>query len=311
MTGPAAPLAAEHRCPNCTAPAPRRFCAECGQRQDRRLASVRRMAMEAIHDQFSLGTELPRTLGALLTRPGLLTNDYLAGRVARYVAPFRLYLVSSLVFFVLLSWTAPMEDGVQVDRRAAAPADPAAEGPRTSPPGGDVGPVRISLDSENEIRFDLDLDTIAPGPLTPAKRWIQRRVQHVNEMEGGEFRRRFVDGLQANVPNAVFLLLPIYALLLKVVYVRDERLYAEHFIFALHVHAFAFVVFTLRLFLPGFADLLIFLVWLPVYLFVAMRRVYGQGRWTTALKYAFLFVAYNVALGLLLGATALVTALTV
>lgn len=77
------------------------FCANCGQRNTTRLVSVHRMAAEALEDQFSLNSALPRTLIGLLFRPGFLTREYLAGRITRYIPPFRLYLVASLVFFAL------------------------------------------------------------------------------------------------------------------------------------------------------------------------------------------------------------------
>ena len=316
MTDPAASPAADRRCPNCGAPAPRRFCPECGQRQDRRLASVRRMAVTAAQDQFSLGTELPRTLGILLFHPGRLTTDYMAGRVARYVEPLRLYLVSSLVFFVLLSWTSGFDDAVVVSDEIEAASDSVEmaiqeAGPDEPPSVTRRGPVQISIDEDDGLRLETSFDTVTPGPLRASKRWLQHRVDRVNAMQDGEFEQRFMEGLQENAPKAVFLLLPIYALLLKLVYLRRKRLYAEHFVYALHVHAFAFIVFTATLFLPGLVDMLLLVVWVPVYLFLAMRQVYTEPRWKAFLKFAFLFVAYLSAQGLVLGATALVTALTV
>src|SRR6185436_16470936 len=55
-------------------------------------------------DQFSLNSGLLRTLRALFFRPGLLTTEYFALRIARYVPPFRLYLIASLLLFVFLSF---------------------------------------------------------------------------------------------------------------------------------------------------------------------------------------------------------------
>ena len=258
------------------------------------------MAAEGIQDQLSLGAELPVTLAALLFRPGHLTREYLAGRIVRYVPPLRLYLVASLAFFFILSWTADF-GGVLDEARGevAAEADSvnaAAALIVTRPDGRLIG---------------IQLDTTGPGVLTPTKRGIQRRIERLNGMDKEVLYREFLAGFQRNAPRAVFLLLPIYALVLKLLYFRRTRLYAEHFIFALHVHAFAFALFTLTFILPEWLDSLVLLVWMPVYIFLAMRRVYEQSIPKTLLKYAILFFAYTNLLLLLLIATAVITALTI
>jgi hypothetical protein len=306
---PPDPAPAPHLCPNCGAAAPGRFCARCGQRQDRRLASVRRMAVEAVQDQFSIGAELPVTLKALLFQPGHLTRDYLAGRIARYVPPLRLYLVASLAFFFILSWTADFENPL-----AEARADIEAARDSAVPAQGDSSGLRVRVSGMDSARIGFRFDTTdASGWLTPLKIWGQRRVDRLNTMDRDELYRRFMDGFQRNAPRAVFVLLPIYALVLKLLYLRRNRLYAEHFVFALHVHAFVFVLFSaaLALRLPDWLDTLMLWVWVPVYVFLAMLRVYGQGIPKTLLKYGILFVAYCTVLIFLLVATALATALTI
>jgi hypothetical protein len=89
-------------CDNCGAPVTDRFCASCGQRAAERIVSLRTLLREFLEDQLSLEARLPRTLHALLLRPGLLTADYREGRVARYVPPTRLYLVTGLVSMAVL-----------------------------------------------------------------------------------------------------------------------------------------------------------------------------------------------------------------
>src|SRR5688500_17610765 len=84
------------------------YCPTCGQRKMDVAISLRRMLMEALEDQLSLNSTLPRTLGALFFRPGHLTREYVQGRIVRYIPPFRLYLVSSLLFFILI----PLVPGV-------------------------------------------------------------------------------------------------------------------------------------------------------------------------------------------------------
>jgi hypothetical protein len=74
-------------------------------------------------------------------------------------------------------------------------------------------------------------------------------------------------------------------------YRKSGRFFAEHLIFALHMHAFAFIVLTISLVLPKALDI-VTPVWLLVYLFVALRRVYGESKKRTALKFAGLIFSY-------------------
>ncbi len=88
-------------CLNCGATLRGQYCGSCGQRARSRLISLWELISDAFGDLFELDSRLWRTVTPLLIRPGLLTADYLAGRRARYMPPFRMYLVLSLVFFVV------------------------------------------------------------------------------------------------------------------------------------------------------------------------------------------------------------------
>lgn len=116
------------------------------------------------------------------------------------------------------------------------------------------------------------------------------------------------------LPRIMFVIVPGIALLLKGLYRRQRRLYAEHLIFALHVHAFWFILFTLIVLIEPFASQLrddgtvtllsvtAFILAIPlnlanpVYLFLAMRRVYGQSRGMTFLKLFLFILGYSVML---------------
>ncbi len=106
------------------------------------------------------------------------------------------------------------------------------------------------------------------------------------------------------MPLALIVLLPIMAFVLKALYPLSRRYYVEHLLFFVHFHAFAFLILTLQILLgrvnsmlptPEVIGILVIVAasfYVPVYLFIAMRRVYGQGRLITAAKYVALTVAY-------------------
>ena len=117
------------------------------------------------------------------------------------------------------------------------------------------------------------------------------------------------DAWLSAVPSTLFLLMPLFAVLLKIAYMFKRRLYMEHFIVALHSHAFLCFALLLALVLHGlagvappwlhgsllFAQIALY-VWMPLYLLLMQKRVYGQGWILTTLKYWAIGTTYLVLL---------------
>jgi hypothetical protein len=119
----------------------------------------------------------------------------------------------------------------------------------------------------------------------------------------------FGRALWENLPKMMFIFLPLIAMVMAVLYIGSGRYYVEHLLFFVHYHAFFFLAGIAVLLLDRFGAIappavaspldgaksvlefaLVF--YIPVYLFQAMRRVYGQGRFWTATKFGVLVVAY-------------------
>ena len=96
-------------CLNCGTRLRGQYCGNCGQRASNRLISLWELLREAFGDLLEIDSRVWRTLVPLLIRPGQLTHDYLQGRRARYMPPFRTYLVLSVIFFVV-AFFDPRED---------------------------------------------------------------------------------------------------------------------------------------------------------------------------------------------------------
>jgi hypothetical protein len=299
----------ERACLNCGDPTPGNYCPNCGQRKLEVRVSLRRMFMEALDDQFSLNSALPRTLGALFLHPGRLTRDYMDGRIARYIPPFRLYLISSLAFFLILSFDLRYRSGnpeglrVRSDttRSAGVPARTFASSRDSLAAGADSS--RAGRDSAGErnwlrgMRFNspwAELDSTA-----------NRRLRELGAMEPEEGLKRVGGQFLEYVPQTMFLLMPLFAGLLKLLYIRRKRLYVEHFVFALHLHAFTFLTFVITMLVPGRLVDVAGFFWLLVYTYLAMYRVYGQGWFRTGIKYIALGIGYNILLGFALVLTLL------
>ena len=103
------------------------------------------------------------------------------------------------------------------------------------------------------------------------------------------------DGTIANIPYALFMLLPLFALLTKLLYVNRGYYYGEHVVYALHIHAFTFFVLLLFALVPGWLGAVVFIA-AAVYYLVALQRFFG-GRWPmTFIRYMIIGVVYPLLL---------------
>ncbi len=110
-------------CLNCGAVLPGRFCPDCGQRDQPIRQPAHVFIAESVSEYFGLDGRLWRSLGALLFKPGALTEAYLDGRRTRYLRPLRLYLTATVAFFFLLSLKDPLAAGRMSVELSATPAD--------------------------------------------------------------------------------------------------------------------------------------------------------------------------------------------
>lgn len=307
-TVPAEPPVAAGPCPNCGDTSPGKYCPECGQARRTRLVSLREMAVDFLDDQMSLNSRLPHTLFSLLLRPGYLTEEYLRGRIASYIRPLRLYLGASVVFFLLLSFAEGrwLQVGATTDARGAALA--AGTDSLVSALRADLGSAGAGLPEADGSWVDrIDVRT----PVPALDQLVEQKRAHFRRMTPGEAVRELAKEFQERIPTMMFLLLPVFALLLKVLYARRSRLYVEHFVFALHLHAFAFAAFTVMLLARNGAVSSVLTLWVMLYTFLSMRRVYGQSALKTGVKYMALGWGYTFVLTFALAITGIVTLLMV
>lgn len=295
-TEPSPPLLPQARCQNCDAPLEGPYCADCGQRHDPHLHSLGHFIAEAAETLTHADSRLWRTLWALVAKPGHLTREFLVGRRARYLPPFRLYLVVTLLFFVLVA----------------------------ALPGGDVPfAVRGEVGGEPAIVVGTPADN-ANAPCAdlsyggPGEDWIQPALDRACRSAALDGGRAIKQAFLHNVPRALFLFMPLVAAFSMLLYWRPRRYYVEHLLFYVHNHAALFTLFGLLTLLtapiPGTAlsewlgiALFFYLVW---YLYKAMRTVFGQGRRRTVAKFIVIAFAYLVLGGITMVITALYSAVT-
>lgn len=307
-------------CLNCGDPTVGFFCPTCGQKKVDVRVSLRRMMGETLEDELYMNVLLPRTIGALFFRPGHLTREYVQGRIVRYIQPFRLYLAASVLFFVLLPWLTNLgaiED--EIERETARADSIAAVTGDTAAPAADtlasarVAGARVGVTRQESFNMNLGIRDTARVPplLRPANRRLIHAEDRLERLPPAEAVRVLRTAFMESLPTGIFLMMPIFAGILKVLYLRRKRFYVEHFVFALHVHAFTFLTFVLMLLVPWRPLNLVLSLWLVAYVFLAMKRVYGQGLLKTFGKYLLLGWAYSMLLAVGVTFTILLTAFSI
>jgi hypothetical protein len=273
------PVVVAGHCRNCGAALTGRYCANCSQAADVHVPSTRELIHEALEGITHSDSRLWSTLYLLWFKPGKLTLEFVAGRRASYLPPFRLYLVVSVIFFLLASFSHPSHPIVNFDETTSHSA--AADSPCA------------------EFHFT-----------TGGRDW-GARLRHACIEVARDNGANLLHVAVATMPKAMFIFLPLVAFLHMLMYWWPRHRYAEHLLFFLHLHAFFFSLMAVVVVVAditnawpglqkawGYAALLLWLM--PLYTVLAMKRVFGRSWKGTIFKALALFVVYMVVLSITL-----------
>lgn len=190
-----------------------------------------------------------------------------------------------------------LERGLKVGERPPSEVTAAQPNPRGIRIGGDSPWHPL----DNPVRIGWASDAM--------NAWLNRKIGALiaNGLEAEKHPAKFVATIFGVAPQALLLILPLFALLLKLFYLFKRRLFMEHLIVALHSHSFLCLAILLQVLLSllagwsaalpllprlfGVLGVLLW-IWIPLYLLVAQKRIYGQGWPMTLWKYFLLGNCY-------------------
>jgi Protein of unknown function (DUF3667) len=343
-------------CENCGAELSGNYCAQCGQPAIDYRRSFRHVIVDVLDSFLNWDSKFFATIGLLIVKPWRLTNEFLAGKRVRYLNPLRLYLLASILFFFAVNYGArglhvdpsklgpkdraeieadlkkedlPPEARAKLERLLRepspppAPAVPPASGAPSLPPASSpaveasapAAPPKETFGPVTDRPFVIfDAGT---KPSTPFEQWLEARAK--DKMgEHGTKMGLFISTLFSNLPYMMLCCIPLFAFVLKVLYIRRRIFYIDHLIYALHIHTFAYtgimliVLATIGLnrAVPGtIAGWAIALLWIAfvVQIFLSIRRVYRQGWFISTLKFFAGGFVYLIVLFMALAATLFIT----
>lgn len=175
----------------------------------------------------------------------------------------------------------------------------------------EVPPSKGELFSSDNEAWDAKTNPVKIGWLPGfANEWLTRRASHATENIRRMENRpdRWFQTFMGSLPSALFVLVPVFALMLKLTYFFKRRLYMEHLVVALYSHVFLLMALTAIFALMAASDAVaahanwlsillniatvLLLMWMPLYLLLMQKRVYAQGWPMTLLKYSVIGFVY-------------------
>jgi Protein of unknown function (DUF3667) len=320
----------EKICLNCGTETTGRYCPSCGQENIEPKQSVWHLITHFFSDITHFDGKFFSTVKDLFIKPGFLSREYMIGRRVSYLDPIRMYIFTSAFFFIVFfSFVNPNKMPVGNDAKNSN--DPIlltqlAEAKSHSDSleiiteyNKAIRPyVNINIDTSRKSernRFFKNYQTVEDYdsiqktlPYEKKDGWLKKRVTtriimivQRYKRERGEFLRELAGNFVHNFPKMLFISLPVFALLLKLLYVRRKQFYyVDHGIFAIHLYIFSFLILLIYFLFSEIQThtgwnwigwLTVPIVIYPfIYYYKAMRLFYGQGRAKTVMKYLLLFI---------------------
>lgn len=285
-------LRKETDCLNCGAEVKETYCPNCGQPNYEPKESFRHIMTHFLTDYLHLDEKFFSSLKFLFLKPGFLTNEYNAGRRTKYVHPFRLYIFITIVFFIIQSLD---HRGVKISNKVNGNDTTVA-----------LEPTDVNTDNSSTVELNnewyttedstIDQYTLRQASLPEDKRdnFIEsyfNKKSIVAREKKFNISEKIMQNFNHNIPKMMFLMLPLFALILFMFFRKSKLFYVEHFYHSVFIHSF-FYLYRLIFLIPTYflpntwrgTINSIMLIGLGFYLYKSLRNVYDENGIITIVK---------------------------
>lgn len=281
------------------------YCPNCGQLNTDKKVTLKQLSKDFLGDYFTFDSKFFKSLFPLLIKPGHLTKEYIRGKRISYILPLRLYIFTTFVFFFIVTINTKLDFEKFANDYSDSTANSVAS-IDTSKTLVD----KIQNDLKSDVVYKIDSSkskrqTVVVGPafnlsIDEATDSSSALVKYLNNKSkylasfGDESGEIFWKEVINQIPKVMFVLLPLFALFLKLLYIRRKILYIEHLVFSLHIHTFIFIVLIISVFIPNFYVVLGLLLVIFIYLFLSIYNYYEQSFLKSFFKFIILLSVYLV-----------------
>ncbi len=327
----------ETNCLNCGATVNGKFCSECGQENIETREPFWSFLFHSIGHYFHFDSKFINSLTPLITEPGKLTLAHINGKRAAYFPPVTMYLFISLFFFLILSSKKPnIEPGkiteggnkaikMEIDSLQAVNKNVKLTIPERKKNERRIKELSVlqknfkefsrGLQDGSQSKIDLNIaeDSIYQSlrsyeiqqsklPVDKRDTWLEqffiKKNFHLKQEYGDQLYNKVMEAVQNHLPKMMFVLMPLFALILSLSFYKSKLYFIDHLVNTLHVHSFLFLLYiTIELIAMAWPSAEDFLIGMGMivstwYVYRAMRTVYQRSRWHTVFKLGLLGFFY-------------------
>jgi len=331
----------EKDCLNCGTAVYGRYCHVCGQENAEPKETFFGMVAHFFYDITHFDGKFFTTLKDLLFYPGFLSAEYMKGRRMSYLNPIRMYVFTSAIFFLIFFSISESKNGFKVTKgneplsRSERDSVMRQIKEILEEKPGNVNltkQLKLLEDTTMQVSY-LDLlpfeeDTVVIGTIggdyksrkeydsvqkaLPSenkdgwfkKLWNNKAID-LNEKfkhDVGHSAEKLFELALHKLPYLLFVSLPFFALILKLLYLRrKEFYYTDHGIFSVHHYILSFILLLFIILWSKMNEITGWSIWniliiitivaWPIYLYLAMRRFYKQRRLKTFVKFLLLNIS--------------------
>lgn len=259
MDSPTSPIA----CQTCSAPLAGKYCSQCGEKvlDPAHDLKISKFIEQAVDGFTHLDSKIWLTFKLLFFKPGMLSAEYLAGRRVKYMKPIQLVLVSCLLFFFFMPHSGSFY---------------------TSYEQLETGFRKQGFSLDNPVKYDIQTvlqekarKRLGPDATETAVKEQAQAIYRVAYERAAVYSKTYL-----------ILLLPVWAFLIYLLFLRSNSRFVPHLVFAAHLFSFfllldlMFLLFYFELLqlpvIETFKHLLPFLLIVLVYFVLAVKRFYQQ-----------------------------------
>lgn len=314
----------EKNCLNCGTIVVGKYCHVCGQENVEPKETVWQLVSHFFSDITHFDGKVFTSMKDLILKPGFLSREYMRGKRTSYLNPIRMYLFTSFVFFLVFFSLYKVDEnsvhlvigknGIDIDKIDSVQLNKLSSEMNNGKPltkeeirkkFDSTGISFLKVKYKSKEQYDSLLKTGVKKD-----NWFERMINYkgieLNEKYHNNIRLAIINlvgKLQHSIPQMLFVLLPLFALFLKLLYFRHKNFYyADHAIFTIHFYIFLFIQMLLIFGVLNFYSMtgaiwlqylilaLVFVIFF--YLYKAMRNFYRQSRIKTILKYFLLLFSF-------------------
>jgi Protein of unknown function (DUF3667) len=325
----------EKDCLNCGTIVQGNFCHQCGQENVVPKETFWHMVTHFFYDITHFDSNFFSTIHHLILKPGFLSKEYMAGRRASYLHPVKMYVFTSAIFFLLFftfftprgnftvnpdqllspkeraGYIKKLQEKLEKDtgnmvlqkalQFAKDSVNPVTEKDMYKAIEEEEGVIQFGPTNYKTMQEYDSLEALLP--VSERDGWFMRRLTKKQIEINNKYRnnpeeawKKLGNNILHQLPYMLFVSLPLFALILRLVYIRRRKqfYFADHGVFTIHLYVFSFllllVVFSIaeleNAVHTGVLQWLVLLLFLVLffYLYKAMRNFYKQGRAKTFFK---------------------------